>query len=85
MFNFKYLGTQFNALADQVMDVKARIAHAMKRCHIYISTRDTHITHISLLVTHVTHIYILVTLMTHIYIRDICTLDYVILVREVLC
>ena len=32
VFNFKYLGTQFNALADQVMDVKARIARAMKRC-----------------------------------------------------
>ena len=32
VFNFKYLGTMFNALADQVMDVKARIARAMKRC-----------------------------------------------------
>lgn len=32
VFNFKYLGTMFNALADQVTDVKARIARAMKRC-----------------------------------------------------
>ena len=32
VFCFKYLGTMFNALADQVMDVKARIARAMKRC-----------------------------------------------------
>ena len=32
VFNFKYLGTLFNALADQTMDVKARIARAMQRC-----------------------------------------------------
>ena len=32
VFSFKYLGTMFNALADQVMDVKARIARAMIRC-----------------------------------------------------
>ena len=32
VFNFKYLGTMFNALADQTMDVKARIARAMQRC-----------------------------------------------------
>ena len=32
VFNFKYLDTMFNALADQTMDVKARIVRAMQRC-----------------------------------------------------
>ena len=32
VYNFKYLGSLFNAIADQVMDVKARIARAMTRC-----------------------------------------------------
>ena len=32
VFSFKYLGSMFNALADQTMDVKARIARAMQRC-----------------------------------------------------
>ena len=32
VYNFKYLGTMFNAIADQVMDVKTRIARAMTRC-----------------------------------------------------
>jgi len=32
VFDFKYLGTMFNAPADQTMDVKVRIARAMKRC-----------------------------------------------------
>ena len=32
VYNFKYLGSLFNVNADQVMDVKARIARAMIRC-----------------------------------------------------
>ena len=32
VFNFKYLGTMFNALTDQTIDVKDRIVRAIQRC-----------------------------------------------------
>ena len=32
VYNFKYLGTLFNSLADQMRDVKARVAQTMTRC-----------------------------------------------------